>query len=63
MFPIENATNLIDCKVLPEANTTRSIINRICKRQATFFGHAMKREKLEYPVTTGMVEGKRSWGK
>ncbi|GFO36125.1 hypothetical protein PoB_006263000 [Plakobranchus ocellatus] len=31
--------------------------------QATFFGHVMRREKLENLVTTGMLEGKRSRGK
>ena len=34
--------------VLREAGTTRSLINRICKHQVTFFGHVMKREKLEH---------------
>ncbi|GFN87199.1 exportin-6 [Plakobranchus ocellatus] len=29
----------------------------------TFFGHVMRREKLENLVTTGMLEGKRSRGK
>ncbi|GFO08371.1 hypothetical protein PoB_003487600 [Plakobranchus ocellatus] len=28
-----------------------------------FFGHVMRREKLENLVTTGMLEGKRSRGK
>ncbi|GFO19898.1 hypothetical protein PoB_004640300 [Plakobranchus ocellatus] len=36
---------------------------KIRKRQATFFGHVMRREKLENLVTTGMLEGKRSRGK
>ncbi|GFN93277.1 hypothetical protein PoB_001978300 [Plakobranchus ocellatus] len=30
---------------------------------ATFFGHVMRREKLENLVTAGMLEGKRSRGK
>ena len=45
--------------MLREADTKRSLINRISKRQATFFGHVMRREKLEHSVTTGMVEGKK----
>ena len=32
-------------------------------RQTTFFGHVMRREKLEHLITTGMMEGKRSRGK
>ena len=46
MFGKENATNLMDYKetVLREADTTRSLINRISKHQASFFGHVMRRE-------------------
>ncbi|GFO38280.1 hypothetical protein PoB_006478500 [Plakobranchus ocellatus] len=49
--------------ILEEAHTTRLLISKIRKRQATFFGHVMRREKLENLVTTGMLEGKRSRGK
>ncbi|GFO31777.1 condensin-2 complex subunit g2-like [Plakobranchus ocellatus] len=49
--------------VLEEAHTTRLLISKIRKHQATFFGHVMRREKLENLVTTGMLEGKRSRGK
>ncbi|GFO38018.1 sperm-associated antigen 1 [Plakobranchus ocellatus] len=49
--------------VLEEAHTTRLLISKIRKRQATFFGHVMRREKLENLVTTGMLERKRSRGK
>ncbi|GFO25314.1 hypothetical protein PoB_005181900 [Plakobranchus ocellatus] len=35
----------------------------IRKRQATFLGHVMRREKLEHLVTTGKFEGKRSRGR
>ena len=48
--------------MLPEVDT-RSLINRICKRQAIFFGHMKRREKLEHLVTTGMVKGKCNRGK
>ena len=47
-------------RVLREADTTRSLINRICKGQATFLGHMMRREKLEHLGTTGMIQGKSS---
>ena len=39
-----------------EADTARSLINRIGKRQETFFGHVMRREKLKHLVTTGIIE-------
>ena len=32
--------------------------NRLCKRQETFLGPVMRREKLEHLVTTGMIEEK-----
>ena len=42
--------------VLREADTTRSIINRIRKHQTALFGHVMRRQKLEHLVTIGMVD-------
>ena len=64
----KNASNSMDSKktnqeVLKEAVTERSLLNRIRKRQATFFGHVMRREKMEYDITTGMLEGNRSRGR
>ena len=40
--------------VLQKADTTRSLIKKICKCKTAFFGHLMKREKLEHLVTTRM---------
>ena len=37
--------------------------NRIHKRQVTFFGHLMRKQKLEHFETTGMIEGKGIKGK
>ena len=33
--------------VLKEAHTFRALVNKIRTRQTTFFGHVMRREKLE----------------
>ena len=49
--------------ILRQAETKRSLINKIRKRQATFFGHVMRREKMEHLVTTGKIEGKRARGR
>ena len=49
--------------VLRESDTTRSLMSKIRNLQATFFGHVIRREKLEHLVITGMIEGKRYWGK
>ena len=46
-------------KVLQEVDTTRSLINRLQKEQAIYFGHGMRREKLEYLATTGMIQRKQ----
>ena len=44
--------------MLQKVDTTRSLTNRICKRQATFFDHTMRREK--HLMTTRIIEGKSS---
>ena len=49
--------------VLKEARTSRALVNKIRTGQTTFFGHVMRREKLQHLITTGMMEGKRSRGK
>ncbi|GFN87116.1 small glutamine-rich tetratricopeptide repeat-containing protein alpha-like [Plakobranchus ocellatus] len=63
MMSNPHCKELTNDTVLEEAHTTRLLISKIRKRQATFFGHVMRREKLENLVTTGMLEGKRSRGK
>ena len=42
--------------VLREIDTIRSLINRIHKWQANFFGHVMRRVKLEHLMTIGMIK-------
>jgi len=44
-------------EVLKEAVTERLLINRIWKRQAKFFGHVMRWEKMEYDITTRKCGG------
>ena len=36
-----------------------AFINRISERQATFFGHVKRREKVQNLVTTGMIVPKQ----
>ncbi|GFN76223.1 endonuclease-reverse transcriptase [Plakobranchus ocellatus] len=50
-------------EVLKETESTRSLMNRIRRRQAKFVGHIMRREGLENFVTTGRMEGKKSRGR
>ncbi|GFS14638.1 endonuclease-reverse transcriptase [Elysia marginata] len=49
--------------VLSETKTKRALINKMRKRQATFFGHIMRRERQEHLVTTGMFMGRRGRGR
>jgi len=49
--------------ILKEAKARRTLINKIRKRHATFFGHVMRRGGLEHLVTTGKINGKRSRGR
>ena len=50
-------------EVLRRAKTKRWIIQTIAKRQVSFFGHVMRKEKIEQLVTTGKIIGKRSRGR
>ena len=50
-------------EVLKEAKSRRMLVNKIRKRQTTFFGHVMRRKGLEHLVTTGKITGKRSRGR
>ena len=49
--------------VLKEAKTNRSLVQKIRKQQATFFGHVMRREGLKHFLTTGKLDRKRSKGR
>ncbi|GFS03118.1 endonuclease-reverse transcriptase [Elysia marginata] len=50
-------------RVLQEAQSKRSLLDKIRKRQATFFGHIMRQEKLENLIITGMMTGRRCRGR
>ncbi|GFR76719.1 retrovirus-related Pol polyprotein LINE-1 [Elysia marginata] len=50
-------------RVLQEAQSKRSLLDKIRKRQATFFGHIMRQEKLENLMITGMMTGRRCRGR
>ena len=49
--------------VMREVKAKRELISNIRKKQSSFFGHVMRREQLEYIVTTGKIEGRRDRGK
>ena len=49
--------------VLKEAETNRSLAQKIKKQQATFFGHVMRREGLEHFLNTSKLDRKRSKGR
>eukprot|EP00914_Ancora_sagittata_P016495 GHVO01032816.1.p1 GENE.GHVO01032816.1~~GHVO01032816.1.p1 ORF type:complete len:146 (-),score=10.20 GHVO01032816.1:534-971(-) len=50
-------------EVLRRMGTERSLLKNIRKRQAQFFGHVMRKEKLEYLITTGKIQGHKSRGR
>ncbi|GFR93823.1 retrovirus-related Pol polyprotein LINE-1 [Elysia marginata] len=45
-------------RVLQEAQSKQSLSDKIRKRQATFFGHIMRQEKLENLIKTEMMTGR-----
>ena len=49
--------------ILKEANMSRALMKSIRKKQSSFFGHIMRREKMEYIVTTGKIPGRRDRGR
>ncbi|GFN78527.1 endonuclease-reverse transcriptase [Plakobranchus ocellatus] len=49
--------------VLEEAHTTRLLISKIRKRQATFFGHVMRKRKVRESCNNRNVGRKTQWGK
>ena len=62
-FPTEKVMNIWDCKknlkkkqqpnsVPKNSDTTRSLLNKIRKRQATILSPVMRRDKPEHLVTT-----------
>ena len=50
-------------EILQDARERRTLINKIRKRQAIFFGHVMRRENMEHLITTGKIQDKRSPGR
>src|SRR5579871_6194918 len=49
--------------VLKEINSKRQLHNHIRRRQSTFFGHILRRGKMEHIVTTGKLNGRRGRGR
>ena len=48
---------------MKETETKRSLVQRMRKQQATFFGHVMRREGLEHFLATGKLDRERSKGR
>ena len=49
--------------VSKEVETNRSLMKKMRKQRATFFGHVMRREGLKHFLTTGELDRKRSMGR
>ena len=47
-------------EILRRANVDSTLMKDIVKRQMKFFGHIIRKEKLENLVVTGSIEGKRA---
>ena len=59
MLRISRAEKKPNKRVLGEGDTAGALIYSLRTRQATFWDHMMRREKLGHLVTTVMIEGKR----
>ena len=63
MLRIPYTARVTNDKALQDANTERNILKKIRKKQAEFFGHYMRKEKLEHLIMTGKIEGRKSRGR
>ena len=63
MLRIPYTARVTNDKALQDANTERNILKKIRKKQAEFFGHYMRKEKLEHLIMTGTIEGRKSRGR
>ena len=63
MLKISYLDRVTNEEVLRRAGEKRRLCNNILKSQATFFGHVMRRGKIEHLVTSGKIHGKRSRGR
>lgn len=48
--------------VLRKAGTGRELLSTVMKRQSSFLGHVLRKEKMEHLVLTGKIEGRRARG-
>lgn len=61
--PISYIDHVKNEDVLRRAETSRSLLNYIRIRQATFFGYIMRKLGMEHTITTGKICGKRERGR
>ena len=53
----------INEEVLRRAKTCRKSCVKLRERQAKFFGHIMRRDRMKSIITTGMINGRKSRGR
>ena len=63
MLRISYTDRITNAEVLKRAAYKRAMMTNIRKRQSKFFGHVMRRNKMEQLLTTGKIEGVRSRGR
>jgi len=63
MLRISYEDHITNEEVLTRIGSKRSLLKNIQTRQAQFFGHTMRRKKLEHLMTTGKFEGRKSRGR
>ena len=52
------AAKKINVEIMEEAEQTKSLVNRLRKRRATFIGHVARRQGLKHILTTAELEGR-----
>ena len=63
MQRISYVTRKTNVEILQQTGQKRELLKNVMNRQLQFFGHVMRKQKLEHVVICGKIRGKRARGR
>ena len=63
MWKIPWTARMSNERVLETARTEKTLMKTVTSRQASFFGHVIRKGEMEHLVTTAKIEGRRARGR
>ena len=63
MQRISYVTRKTNEEILQQTGQKRELLKNVMNRQLPFFGHVMRKQKLEHVVICGKIRGKRARGR